>query len=211
MGHPAMSCALRGVRGQVDLLKQFEGAAGLEVFGDVQAEGAGGDAGGDFGREADHAFAVGRDDLGLDAPGDGRAGVGDGVRDVVDGGAVDADGELASAAERVEDGALGLDGEARLGVVERGDDAADAVVACGVGGVAEAGVAGGAPVFQRERTLAGCGADLFDGETLAEPLGAVEAVEAGGGQHQRVALAVGQLAQAGVDVAAHLDEAEVGA
>ena len=44
-----------------------------------------------------------------------------------------------------------------------------------------------------------------------EPLGAAEAVEAGGGQHQRVALAFAQLAQAGVDVAAQLDEAEVGA
>ena len=115
------------------MLKQVEGAAGLEVFGDAQAEGAGGDAGGDFGGEADHAFAVGRDDLGLDLPGDGRAGVGDGVCDVVDGGAVDADGELAAAAEGVEHGALRLDREARLGVVERGDGAADAVVAGGVG------------------------------------------------------------------------------
>ena len=42
-------------------------------------------------------------------------------------------------------------------------------------------------------------------------LGEAEAVKAGGGEDQRVGCAFGPLAEAGVDVAAHLDEGEVGA
>ena len=115
------------------LLEQVECAAGFEVFGDTQAECAGGDRCWNFAGEADHALAVGRDDLRLNLPCNGCAGVGDGVCDIVDGGAVDADRELATAAEGVEHGTFGLDRETGRGVVERGHGAADEVIVGGIG------------------------------------------------------------------------------
>jgi len=62
-------------RSTLILHKQFEGAAGFEFFGDAQAEGAGANSCRDIAGEADHAFAVGGHDLGLDAPGDGVPGL----------------------------------------------------------------------------------------------------------------------------------------
>ncbi len=43
-----------------------------------------------------------------------------------------------------------------------------------------------------------------------DPLGALEAVEAGGGEDEGVALALFEFAQAGVDVAADFDEGDIG-
>jgi hypothetical protein len=180
--------------------EQFEGSAGFEVFGDAVAEGVCGDAGGSVGGDADHAFAVGREHLGVDVPGDGCVVIGDG-------GAVDADGDLTAAAEGVENGALDLDGEARFRVVEGGYGGADVVVAVGF---LEDCVAGGAG-FEREGSLSGGGAEFVDGKALVDPFGAVEAVEAGGGKDEGVACAFGQLAQASVYVAADFYELEVGA
>ena len=63
--------------------------------------------------------------------------------------------------------------------------------------------------FERESPLAGCGSELVDGETLVDTFGAAEAVEAGGGEDESVGGAFTPFAEAGVDVAAQLDEAEV--
>ena len=70
-------------------------------------------------------------------------------------------------------------------------------------------MAGGAG-FEREGALAGGGADLVGREAGVDGFGAAEAVEAGGGEDEGITLAFGELAQAGVDVAANLDEADVG-
>lgn len=122
-----------------------------------------------------------------------------------DGRAVDADRELAAAAESIEDDAFGVDGEAGEWVVESGDGGADCVVAIGF---SEDGVAGRAG-FEGEGALAGGGAEFVEREALVDPFGAVEAVEAGRGENEGVALAFGELAQAGVDVAAEFDELKV--
>ncbi len=126
--------------------EEFECAAELELFGDLKAEGACLDAGWDFRGETDHSLAVRGKDLGVDVPGGKDL-------PVTGGSAVDADGDGTAATESVEDGALSFDGEAGLGVVERGDGGADVVV---VGGLGEDGVGGGAG-FEGERSLSGCG------------------------------------------------------
>ncbi len=92
-----------------------------------------------------------------------------------------------------------------LGVIERGNGAAHVVVVVRLG---KDGVAGGA-CLQRERTLAGGGAEFVDCEALMHRLGAVEAVESGRSQHQRVALAFCELSQPRVDISAQLDESDV--
>jgi hypothetical protein len=65
--------------------------------------------------------------------------------------------------------------------------------------------------LQRERSLPWCWRHLVDGEALVDGFGAAEAVQARTGQDERVGLAFAPLAQAGVDVATHLDKAYVGA
>ena len=63
--------------------------------------------------------------------------------------------------------------------------------------------------FEREGSLPWCGCELVDGEALMDILRAADAVEAGGGEDERVALTFGPLAEAGVDVAAEFDEGDV--
>jgi hypothetical protein len=101
---------------------------------------------------------------------------------------VDADGERTASAESVEGGAFGFDGEAGGWVFEEGDGVADPGVA-GLVRLLGGGVAGAAG-FEREGSLAGGGANLFGGEAVVDGLGAVEAVEAGGGEDEGVALAL---------------------
>ncbi len=176
--------------------EDIEGAFGDEIVGDPVAQGFGCRGVGGFGVDLDHGFAVGRDDLGEHAPlpcfGCGRDAVG-------------ADGERAAAAEGAEGGALGLDGEASVGVLEEGDGVADICVAGFVDGV---GTTAG---FEGEGSLAGCGADLFGGEAVMDRFGALEAVEAGGSEDEGVTLALLEFAETGVDVAADFDEGDVGA
>ncbi len=69
----------------------------------------------------------------------------------------------------------------------------------------------GAAGLEAEGSLAGGGGELVDRKSIVDVLGVAEAVEAGAGEDEGVGLALRPLAQAGVDVAAHLDEAEVGA
>ncbi len=80
-------------------------------------------------------------------------------------------------------------------------------VAGGVFGVE--GVLRGAG-FEGEGSLAGGGAEFVGFEAVVDVLGAAEAVEAGGGEDEGVALPFFELAQAGVDVAADFDELDVG-
>lgn len=126
--------------------QQFERASDLEAFGDLMSQAGHGDCCRGFGREADHPFAIGGEDLGVDAPGDGSA-------IVAFGGAVDANGDLASATERVEDGALDINRKARFRLNEGGDGAANMFVA---GGLCEDSVTGGASL-KRKRALGGSG------------------------------------------------------
>ena len=131
---------------------------------------------GGFGVDLDHGFAVRGDDLGEHAPLPCLCCGGD---------AVDADGEGAAAAEGVEGGAFGFDGEAGVGMLEEGD------------GVADVGVAGlvdwicGAAGLEGKGALAGGGTDLFGGEALVDGLGPFEAVEAGGGEDEGIAFSIG--------------------
>ena len=64
--------------------------------------------------------------------------------------------------------------------------------------------------FNAERSLACGGTKIFGLETLANPFCFLKAVEAGSGEKDCVDLAVGKLAQAGIDVAAKLDGFNIG-
>jgi hypothetical protein len=77
--------------------KQFQCAAGFEGFGDGLAEVGDGDADGSFLEDVRYLVAVGRDDHGVQVP------------SLVYLMTVSTKGELAAAAEGVEDGALGGD------------------------------------------------------------------------------------------------------
>lgn len=113
--------------------------------------------------------------------------------------------ERAAPAEGVEGGAFGLDGEAGVGMLEESDGVADVCVTGFVDGV---GTASG---FEGEGSLAGGGTDLLGRETVVDGFGALETVEAGGGEDEGVTLALFEFAEAGVDVAADFDEGDVGA
>ena len=110
---------------------------------------------------------------------------------------MDADGDLAAAAQFSKGGAFCGDGEAGCGVVEEGDR--------GDGfGIVFAGL-------DAERALAGGGTEIPGVEPFSEPLGFFEAVKAGGGEQDGVDLAFIELAEAGVDIAAEFDCLNVGA
>ena len=178
--------------------QEVEGAAGLQIFGDLKAEGDGGDAGGSLRGDTGDLFAIGREHLRVHAPGEGGT-------LVAQRSAMDADGDLAAAAEGLEHGALGLDGETRFRMIERGDGASHGLVALRF---RKDSVMGGTSL-ESQSALAGRGAEFVDGEALVDPLGAAEAIEAGGSEDESVALTSGELAQTGVDVAANFDEGDV--
>ena len=150
---------------------------------------------GGFGGEsaADGLVAVGGEDLGVEEPG---------------GSAEGSEGELATAAHSVEEGAFCGHGAAGFGAVEGRDGGVDFGIAARVFGVERVVGAAG---FERERALAGGGGKLVDGEALVDGFGAADAVEAGAGEDQRVGLALVELAQAGVYISAEFYELQVGA
>ena len=174
--------------------KQFESSLGDEVFSDPPAEGFRCCGVGGFGVDLNDSLSIRRDDLGEHAPlpcfGSRRD-------------AVSADGQRAAAAEHVEGGALGFDGESGVGVLEEGDGVADVRVP-GFGDWMRA-TAG----FKGEGSLTGSRTDLFGREAVVDGLGALEAVEAGGGKHESVALSVSQFFEASVDVASYFYESDV--
>ncbi len=150
-------------------LEEFERATGPKVFGDPVAEEFGGGAAVEgLGLvELDHGFAVGRDDLGVDAVVFGQIlGWGLGGRDNMD-----ADGKLASASELVKGVAFGFDAEAGGGVVEEGDGVADEAVATFVGYICREKTLGAG--FKGERALSWGGTELVGREALMDPLGAL--------------------------------------
>ena len=104
---------------------------------------------------------------------------------------MNADGNLASAAECGQSRALCRDGEARVGVVEKCHGRERLHIA--------------SANFDGQRALAGSGTKILRIEALAHPIGFAQAVETGGGEQNRVDLALGQLAQARVDIAAKFD------
>ena len=62
----------------------------------------------------------------------------------------------------------------------------------------------------RERALTGSGRHLGEGERVGDGVGAAEPFETGGGEHHGVEVAVGDASETGVDVAADVDDLEVG-
>jgi hypothetical protein len=100
--------------------EEVEGAFGDKIVCDPATEGAGRSVVVGFGVDLDHGFAVGGNDLGEHAP----LPCFSCWRD-----AVDADGERATAAESVEGGALGFDGETGVGMLKEGNGVADVGVA----------------------------------------------------------------------------------
>ena len=94
-----------------------------------------------------------------------------------------------------------------VGIIESADGVVDEGIARGIFGVE--GMLGAAG-FEAESALAGRGSEFVYGEAVVDMLGVAEAVEAGAGEDEGVGLTFGPLAKAGVDVAAHLDEADVG-
>jgi hypothetical protein len=108
---------------------------------------------------------------------------------------MNSDGNLATAAESGQGRALRRNCEARVGVVEEGTAASVST----------------SPLrISMASALAGGRTKILRIETLADPIGFAETVESGGGEQNRVHLALGQLAQARVDVAAKLDGLNVG-
>lgn len=101
---------------------------------------------------------------------------------------MDADRNLTAAAERGKSGAFGGDGEARGGIVEEAQSGQR-------GGIVGAG-------FKAERALTGGGTDMLWRDALTEPVGFFQAIQAGGGEQDGIDLALGELAQARVHVAA---------
>jgi hypothetical protein len=103
---------------------------------------------------------------------------------------MNADGDLAAAAQSSQRGALGGYGKARAGVVEKR-------YGCDGRGIALARL-------NAQRTLTCRWAKVFGIEPLADPVGLAQPVQSRGGEQNRVHLALGQLAQACVNVAAKL-------
>ena len=129
----------------------------------------------------------------------------------IDGVAEGAEGQVAAAAQGGEDGAFGRGGEGGFGVVELADRFERVGAGLEASTVVERGFGVCGEHFEAEGALAGCGAEFVDREALVDVLGAAEAVETGGGEDERVGFAGGPFAKAGVDVAAHGDEPEIGA
>ncbi len=61
-----------------------------------------------------------------------------------------------------------------------------------------------------EGTLTGCGAEVFWIQTLPHPFRLFETVEACSGQQNCIHLPFGQLAKAGIDIAAKFDSLDIG-
>ena len=121
--------------------------------------------------------------------------------------AVSSERQLAASAHGGEERTFGVSSLTRGRVVERADGSEDLGIAGGVVGIERVlGRAG----FERQRSLAGRGSELVNREALVDGLGSSDAVETGAGKDERIAFACFELAQAGVDVAAQLDEVEVG-
>src|SRR6185437_14512970 len=110
--------------------------------------------------------------------------------------AMDADRHLAASAECGEGGAFRGDGIARGRMVEERDGSQG-------GGI---GVAG----LDAQRALSGGGAEMLGVEPFAQPFGFFKSIEACGGEQDGVDLALGEFAQAGIDVAAKLDSFDIG-
>ena len=176
--------------------EQFERSLGDEVVSDPAAKGFGGSGVSSFGIDLNHGFPIGRDDLGEHTPLPCFAG---GWH------AVGTNGERAPAAEDVEGGAFGFDREASVGMFEEGDGVADVSIAGFVNWVRTA--AG----LKSEGSLAGRRTDLFRRKAVVDRLGALEAVEAGGGEDQCIALSVRQFIEASINVAPYFDEGDIGA
>src|SRR5205085_1210437 len=119
--------------------------------------------------------------------------------------AVRPDWDLASATKRLEHGSFCVHSKAGGWIVQRGDGVTDVLVVAWLG---ERGVIRGTGL-QRQRTLAGSRAELFNGKSIVGRLRAVQAVETSRGKHQCVAFAFRELSQTRVHVAAHLDESDV--
>ena len=106
----------------------------------------------------------------------------------------------------MEHSAFGGDGVFGVGAVQRANGGEDGGVACWVFGVECVLWAAG---FERERPLPRRGSNFIHRETLVDVRGVLEAVETGGGEDERGALAGLPLAQASVDVTAEFDKFEV--
>ena len=178
--------------GERGFVEEVGGAAGAEGFGDTLAEFLGCDIERSALDDVGDLIAVRTDNHRVQVP----------VR--VGGVAEGAEREVAAATEGVEERALGASGVGYIRAVEHSDGGVDGGVLRGVwGGV-------GASGFEGERTLAGGGTELVNGEALVDVRGAIEAVEACSREDEGVGLALLPFAEASVDVAAELDEAEVG-
>ena len=117
-----------------------------------------------------------------------------------------AQGKLAASAHRAEKGSFCVDGEAGWSVVEGADCGVDCRVTLSVVGVEWMLWAAG---FERQCALSGSGRELIDLKALMNGLRAPDAVQTGAGEHQCVAFAFFELAQAGIDVAAQRDELKI--
>ena len=138
--------------------KQIEGAAGCELIGDGVADFAGDDACWRTVNYVRDGVAIGCNDHRVHVP------------VVVGCVAVHAQWKLATAAENFEHGTLGLCGELGVDAVESADGFEDGRV-----GFVKLVGAG----FESERTLAGSGCYLVDGEALVNVFGAADTVETG--------------------------------
>ncbi len=132
-------------------------------------------------------------------------GIGDNGKDLIGfavldsdqtGTAVNADGNLTSAAEGRKRRAFDSDGKTRGGIVEKCDCRIRRRVILAR--------------LNAERTLTSRRTEFGRLQPLAHPLGFVQAIYAGSGQENRLQLSSDQLAYSGIDVAAKLDGLQIG-
>ena len=110
--------------------------------------------------------------------------------------AVDADRNLAAAAESSQRGTFRSDGKARVGVIEKRESFESRAVALAR--------------LNTQGALTGSRAKIRRVEALAHPIGFSKAIQACGGKQNRFHLAFGELAQARVDISSELYGDEIG-
>ena len=108
---------------------------------------------------------------------------------------MNADRNLASAAECGQSGTFRRHRKARIGVVKESHGSKGLDIAFAN--------------LEAQRSLARCGAKFFRIEAFADVIGLAQSVESGSGEQNRVHLPLGELAQSRVHVAAKLDRLNV--
>jgi hypothetical protein len=176
-------------------LKELQRTASRKLRGNGRSEFTGWCAKRNFLHNMRHLLPVGRDDHRMQVP------------LVIHGMTEGTQRKLAASPQNGEHRTLGLNGIFCRGIVELADSRVDGGIAAGIFGIQRVKRTSS---LERKRSLAGCWGQLIDRETLMHVFRTADAVKPGAGEDQRVGLAFAPLAQARIDIAAHLDKLQIG-